>query len=168
MKKSMEMVEMANINNTEIERKFLVKNVPFELDDYEVHNIYQGYIATNPTMRLRKDNDRYIFTFKGKGLIKKTEFEYELDEEQFARLWKKVESNKIVKKRYIIPIEKGLKAELDIYEDFLEGFMTVEVEFSSMEEALVFQPPEWFGKDVSNDRRYSNASLAINGKVGKN
>lgn len=150
-------------NNTEIERKFFVSRLPENIESYEKHIIRQGYISTNPTMRLRMQDNNFIFTFKGAGTIEKLEFEYELNAEQFTRLWQKVESNTIEKTRYIIPLGNGLKAELDIYGGFLDGFMNVEVEFESVESANAFVPPKWFGADITEDRRFSNASLSING-----
>ena len=41
----------------------------------------------------------------------------------------------------------------------LKGFMNVEVEFPTVKDAVLFEPPEWFGAEVTGDRRYSNASL---------
>lgn len=159
---------MSNKNMLEIERKFLVAKLPNNLHQYEKLFIRQGYISTDPTMRLRQQNDRYFFTFKGSGNISKLEFEYELDEKQFNKLWEKLESSIITKTRYLIPIESGLTAELDIYEDDLDGFINAEVEFSSMDEAEEFIPPKWFGREISMDRRYSNASLSVYGAPGIN
>ena len=36
----------------------------------------------------------------------------------------------------------------------------VEVEFSSIDEANSFNPPEWFGKDVTHDGRFHNSYLS--------
>lgn len=154
---------MWSMDNTEIERKFLIKSLPENLSSYEHYEIMQAYICTSPTLRLRRQGDSFIFTFKGKGDIKRTEFEYRLSEEEFNRLWEKVETNKIIKTRYVIPIKNGLKAELDIYHDFLDGFMNVEVEFNSFEQANRFVPPDWFGEDISKKKEYNNRFLAING-----
>lgn len=159
---------MSKINNTEIERKFLIKSIPENLEIYNKHNIKQAYISTDPTMRLRQQDNKYIFTFKGSGTILKQEFEYELTKEQFDKLWKKVETKKIVKTRYLIPIENNLIIELDIYKDDLEGFINAEVEFETLEQAENFIPPKWFGEEVTNDKRYSNSSLSINGIPVKN
>lgn len=154
-------------NNIEIERKFLVKEIPGNLEEYKKLEIKQGYISIDPVIRLRQQNNKYIFTFKGEGTIVRQEFEYELNEEQFSALWEKVENNKITKTRYLIPLSKNLTAELDIFKENLEGFVNVEVEFSNLDEANDFIPPDWFGLDISEDRRYSNASLSINGIPGK-
>ena len=68
-----------------------------------------------------------------------------------------------IKKRYLVPIDGGLTAEVDIYEGELEGLMTTEVEFPSLEEAENFVAPDWFGKDVSEEKAYKNTSLSLNG-----
>ena len=143
-----------NINNTEIERKFLVKTLPENLDNFKSHRIIQAYISTNPTMRIRKSDDEYFFTFKGAGIVKKTEFEHPLTEEQFTGLMEKKEGNVIEKTRYLIPLEDGLIAELDIYKGDLSGFMNVEVEFPNLKTAKEFTPPHWFGMEISLDRRW--------------
>ena len=151
-----------NVNNTEIERKFLVDSLPEGLENCECLNIRQGYISTDPTIRLRQRNDEYILTVKGAARnngLDRTEFELPLSKEQFVKLWDKTETGAVVKKRYLVPLKDGLTAELDIYEAQLDGFMNVEVEFSSLKEAVLFDAPAWFGAEVTGDRRYSNASL---------
>jgi adenylate cyclase len=39
----------------------------------------------------------------------------------------------------------------------------VEVEFDSDAAMARFEPPRWFGDDVTDDRRYTNAALALAG-----
>lgn len=158
---------MKNINY-EIERKFLIKNLPENLENFTHYEIRQGYISTDPTIRLRQQDDKYILTVKSAGLMKKQEYELDLTEEQFNRLWKKTEGNTIEKTRYVIPLNDGLKAELDVYKGFLSGFMNVEVEFASTKEAILFDIPDWFGQEVTQDPRYSNSSLAKFGIPSKN
>lgn len=146
--------------NYEIERKFLVNELPEGMEEWTCHHIVQGYISTNPTIRIRRLDDSYILTVKSSGLIKRQEYEMELTAEQFEGLKGKTEGYIIEKKRYIIPLEGGLKAELDIYYGDLEGFMNVEVEFADMQSALVFDPPSWFGREVTQDKRYTNGSMS--------
>lgn len=160
-------------NHYEIERKFLINTLPeaMDLSGYACYEIEQAYISRNPTIRIRKLNETHIFTFKqaatGADGLERFEFERELSRAEYENLLSKTEGYIIKKKRYIIPLENGLKAELDIYEDQLEGFMNVEVEFGSVEGAKAFEAPEWFGEEVTHDRRYSNAALSIYGKVVK-
>lgn len=148
----------------EIERKFLIKTLPKNLENYTHHEIRQGYISTNPTIRLRQWDDKFILTIKGSGLMKKQEYEIDLSKEQFDNLWQKVEGNTIEKTRYIIPLDNNHNAELDIYKGFLSGFMNVEVEFLSTADAIMFNSPDWFGQEVTQNPRFSNSSLAKFGR----
>ena len=66
----------------------------------------------------------------------------------------------IRKKRYLIPIESNLKIELDIFEGDLDGLVLAEVEFSDVETANSFIPPEWFGEDVTFSEKYQNSNLS--------
>ena len=54
----------------------------------------------------------------------------------------------------------GLTAELDLYDGSLEGHQLVEVEFDDDDAADDFEPPDWFGREVTEDNRYTNSSLA--------
>ena len=149
--------------NIEIERKFLVKDIPFKLSSFKSCNIKQGYIFTNPVMRLRQKDESYFFTFKGIGQVKRVEFEFPLSYEQFSALWEKIDGNEIIKRRYFIPLDNNYTAELDIYEGNLLGFRNVEVEFNTEDEAMEFKPPEWFGEDISFKPEYANANISFFG-----
>ncbi len=148
----------------EIERKFLVKVLPNDLESYECINVTQAYISTDPVIRLRNSNDeKYVLTLKSKGHLVREEIEFPLTKEQFLNLWSKIETKVVTKKRYLIPLGGNLIAELDIYSDYLDGLTTVEVEFPSAVEAENFCPPSWFGQDVTHDSRYKNSSLSLYG-----
>lgn len=157
-----------NNKNLEIEKKYLVKYVPDlkKISNLKEYVIKQAYISTTPLLRIRQSNNQYFFTYKSSGLIERTEVEEIITEEQFLNLWKKIEGTPIMKKRYTFPIAISPKtanilfAELDIYEGELEGFKNVEVEFSSIEEASNFIPPDWFGEDITNNPKYTNANLS--------
>lgn len=151
----------------EIEKKYLIKNLPENLEQYEKVRIEQGYLNTvaTPTLRIRKKDEAYILCYK---LKQKTEIqvasvskevELPLTKEAYQHLKTKIDGRMIEKDRYLIPLENGLVAELDIFDGFLKGLQNVEVEFQSEEEASEFEAPEWFGKDVSLDSRYKNARL---------
>ena len=51
----------------EIERKFLVNKLPEKLEEYEQKRICQGYLCTNPVVRIRRSNDAYFLSYKGRG-----------------------------------------------------------------------------------------------------
>lgn len=146
----------------EIERKFLVyKNkLPKDLTKYKCRHIEQGYLCTDPVIRIRKDNDTYVLTYKTKGLMSREEYEMPLTKESFQHLSKKIDGNLIVKDRYEIPFENSLIIELDVFKDFLEPLILAEVEFRSENDANSFVPPKWFSKDVTFSGQYHNSYLS--------
>lgn len=147
----------------EIERKFLTKAIPFDITAYPCKAITQAYLSFSPTIRIRRSNADYFLTVKGKGDLAREEFELPITEEEFAALLRKTEGVPVVKKRYLVPLADGLTAEVDIYEGALAGLLTTEVEFPSIEAAEQFDPPEWFGRDVSREAAYKNTSLSRDG-----
>lgn len=150
----------STMENIEIERKFLVKKIPDNLDTYEKIDMTQGYLNTDPVVRVRKENDDYVLTYKGSGLLSHSEYNLPLNKEAFEHLLKKCDGIIISKSRYKIPIENNLTAELDIFKGDLDSLKLVEVEFDSVEEANNFTPPEWFGEDVTTDGRYHNSYIS--------
>ncbi len=150
----------------EIERKFLVKELPADLENYPHNEIIQGYLIITDNdieVRIRKKGDKYFETVKaGSGLVRK-ESEKEITKEVFFDHWPLTEGKRVEKVRY--EIEYGGKLiELDIYSGDLEGLVVAEVEFDSEEESVSFTPPEWFGEEVTHDERYKNKNLALHGK----
>jgi adenylate cyclase len=83
--------------------------------------------------------------------------------EQFETLWPATSGRRVEKRRYLLGI-KGFVAEVDVYEGALAGLEVVEVEFADKDEAEAFVPPPWFGREVTEDAGYKNASLAMNGR----
>jgi len=147
----------------EIEKKYLTSFIPFSLDGFKKSELCQCYISTDPTIRIRQSDNKYILTIKGKGKISREEYELDITQKQYSHLLLKAETPQVVKTRYYIPLENGLTAETDIYHGFLDGLITTEVEFKNNEQMESFIAPEWFGKDVSTDKRYKNTSLSLYG-----
>lgn len=144
----------------EIERKFLPITLPDNLDNFEHHHIIQAYLNTAPVVRIRKQDDEYILTYKGGGMMARAEYNLPLNEKSFYHLLEKADGNIIKKTRYLIPIHNGLTAELDIFEEQFSGMLLVEVEFDSIEAANSFEKPEWFGEDVTYNQKYHNSYLS--------
>lgn len=143
----------------EIEKKFLVNEIPFDLEKYSADMISQGYICINPVIRIRQKGFQFYLTCKSKGLMVREEFEIEISEDEFLILSKKLDFNLINKKRYYIPLTDVLTVELDLFKGVLSGLIMAEVEFPSLEAALAFIPPAWLGQEVTNDVRYHNSYL---------
>ena len=148
--------------NREIERKFLLKRLPEKLKRRRHYSIAQGYLATESAgrqVRLRKKGETASLTFKvGRGAHRE-EREIKLSSKQFAVLWPATAGRRLRKVRYDIPW-KSLVIEIDIYQGKLSGLIVAEVEFPDHVTCRKFEPPAWFGREVTGEKRYSNVRLA--------
>jgi CYTH domain-containing protein len=154
---------------TEIERKFIVERLPPEFKNLTGKTIRQGYIidaAEGIELRVRRKQNTYYQTIKmGEGLSR-TEIEIALSPDQFDQLWPYTDGRRVSKTRYTLPVGAHT-AELDRFEGNLEGLVMVEVEFASVDDARAFAAPDWFGRDVTEDKRYKNKHLAVHGIPGR-
>ena len=149
----------------EIERKFLVGAMDgVDLGDQRL-SVRQGYLAVDGPVevRVRFDETGARLTVKGGRGQVRTEVELELDRAAAEDLWPLTEGRRIEKVRHRVPIREGLTAEVDVYDGALAGLRTVEVEFATASGADAFEPPDWFGREVTGDAGWTNASLARHG-----
>lgn len=158
----------------EIERKFTIKSLPDNLGQYPFHLIEQAYLNTDPVVRIRKEDNDYYLTYKGKGLLAREEYNLPLNEQSYYHLREKADGNVIAKKRYLIPIahpafasgfqididQTSLTIELDIFEAPFENLVIAEVEFPTIEMSEAFLAPDWFLEDVSDNPEYHNSNLS--------
>ncbi len=151
----------------EIERKFLASGGT-PSGDGDVREIEQGYLVlaagdgTRPEVRLRRyDGTRAFLTVKGQRAGHgRLEVEIPLEAGQFDALWPLTEGRRLTKRRHRVTLPDGLVAECDDYGGVLSGLRVIEVEFPDAERARSFQPPPWFGREVSSDPAYANPVLA--------
>lgn len=146
----------------EIERKYLIEHIPFELNDYPYHMIEQAYLSIDPVVRVRREDDTYYLTYKSKGLMAREEYNLPLTEKSYEHLLNKADGRILTKKRYLIPIEgTDYTIELDVFSGVYDGLKLAEVEFTNEDEAMNFVPPKWFGQDVTFTGEYQNSRLAL-------
>lgn len=143
----------------EIERKFTVKQLPERLSDYPYHQIEQGYLCTEPVVRIRRQDEEYYLTYKSKGLMAREEYNLPLTEAAYGHLRTKADGNFISKRRYMIPFDRWT-IELDIFEGCFKGLILAEVEFDTVDSANGFVPPDWFDADVTCSTRYHNSTMS--------
>lgn len=144
----------------EIERKYLIHTLPDHLEDYPHRTLEQAYLCTEPVVRVRRDDNDYILTYKSKGLMVREEYNLPLTEEAYRHLLVKADGRIITKERYCIPYGDHLTVELDVFDGDLAPLLLAEVEFASEEEANAFTPPAWFGEDVTFSSKYHNSTLS--------
>jgi CYTH domain-containing protein len=145
----------------EIERKFLVKHLPGDIEDYPRYSIDQGYLSLDKArcvrVRFELHNPEGAMGFlnvKGKTVgIAHLEYEYEIPAEDALELLHLCAATVIQKVRY----QYG-RWEIDVFQGDNEGLLVAEIELSSEEEQ--FEIPEWLGVEISDDPRFANLALA--------
>lgn len=159
----------------EIERKYTIKSLPTNLENYPYHRIEQAYLCTDPVVRVRREDDEYYMTYKGSGMMARNEYNLPLSKEAYYHLLLKADGNVISKKRYLIPLDHpdvkegfprppadySLTIELDVFDSPFDPLIMAEVEFGSREAADAFSPPEWFDEEVTYRREYHNSYMAM-------
>lgn len=145
----------------EIERKFLVTNNDWKaLGDAVLYK--QGYISSDAerVVRVRVAGEKAFLTIKSKpiqGSVSRMEYEYEIPlvdgEELLATLCLKP----IIEKTRTIVKWESFNWEIDEFSGENEGLVIAEIELPT--EDTPFTKPNWIGKDVSDDKRYSNSNL---------
>ena len=163
--------------NQEIERKFSIKYLPDNLQINKAINIEQNFIYKDgiTIIRLRKINDlienktEYVYTAKmnmdnkhekDSSIMQKYEIENNISLDKYTELIDNKIYNTINKSRLVIPIKDNLKAEMDIYYGYLDGLITIEVEFPNREMAEKFEKPDWFGEELGY-KKWSNRKLSM-------
>ena len=145
----------------EIERQFLIDKLPPLPANYDT--ICQGYVALLPEIRIRQiGDDNFTLTVKrGAGLVR-DEWEKAISRQEFESLAERLMpgTRMIKKRRYRLPLENRLIAEIHVHDGHLAGFSYVEVELDTIEDAAAFEPPKWFGREVTDDARFSYGALA--------
>lgn len=153
----------------EIEKKYTVKKLPEDLASYDCHIIEQAYLNTDPVIRIRREDDTYYLTYKGKGLMTREEYNLPLNQQSYCHLLKKADGHVISKQRYLIPLDSYGQSdpllpkatiELDIFDAPFAPLVIAEVEFPDLAAAEAFQPPDWFAEEVTMDKRYHNSALS--------
>jgi len=141
------------------------------------HEITQGYaiIAPGCEVRVRSkqrgdDAASHYLTIKGSGDLVRGESEIPFSAEHFQAIMDVCVADRVVRKTRFL-MQNG--AELDLYKQagpqkapppavYLPNG-TVEMEFGSEAESSDTAIPEWYGKDVTKDKRLKNQSLAVSG-----
>ncbi len=140
-------------------KKIYSQTAAGNLARYDSHLIEQGYLNTNPVVRVRREDDTYYLTYKGKGLMAREEYNLPLNEQAYNHLVAKADGNIITKRRYLIPLPP-YTIELDVFMEPFAPLVIAEVEFPTEKEAEAFIPPEWFLEDVTFNPEYHNSTLS--------
>lgn len=134
----------------EIERKFLVSDLPdlskLTLVRYERYYVYQ---TDGIEVRVQKKGDAFEFERKVQTdvLTRETQ-KIQITEGEFD-FFKNIANRSIIRVSYII--ETTPKISIKMYEGVFQGLVRAEVEFDSAEAAYAFEPPVWFGREITEN-----------------
>lgn len=151
------------MNQLEIERKFLVKDMSFIEKSYQKTIFKQGYLNTHKerTVRIRIANKNAFITIKGKSNNSGTsryEWEKEIDLKEGEQLLNLCEPGMISKTRYLI--KSGIHTyEVDVFEENNKGLIVAEIELNNENETFI--KPDWLGEEVTGQKKYYNSQLTI-------
>jgi len=143
----------------ETERKFLVTGTDWK-KGAPSKNFSQGYLSQDPerSVRVRIAGDKAFLTIKGMSQgISRQEFEYPIPEGDARKLLSLCLPAIISKTRYFVQIH-GRCWEVDEFHGDNQGLVIAEIELDNESDQV--ELPSWVGKEVSDDRRYYNVSLA--------
>ncbi|MFF9018218.1 adenylate cyclase [Streptomyces sp. NPDC014870] len=154
----------------EIERKFQVDDswdIPSGCATTSVRQAYLTSPEAGTEVRVRSLADTYLLTVKAPrddgavGLNVREEVEFPIDEQVFLRLWA-LAPDRLAKDRTTVPLEglDGTEAVVDVYTGTHAGLRVVEVEFEDTARARAFEPPEWFGPEITGQSAWGNRTLA--------
>ena len=148
----------------EIERKFLMDGFPIGLEIISEVEIEQGYISTEPEVRVRRavnkrtGDTKCRITIKGDGDLTRTEIETVIDESFYYDVIDFLGVSMITKdyKKYRLGEWKLEVACVD--EGTEREFFYGEIEFPTEEDARAFEPPKYLGREItfSEDHKMKN------------
>ena len=166
-----------NTSNVETERKYLIKMPDLAylrtLNGCRVWEILQTYLdplpgepTTERRVRTITENGEvtYVYTQKRpRGYLSRFEDERNVTREEYESL-REAAYSELFKTRYAFPYE-GHVMEIDVYPaelggELFDGYAILEVEMDDPDEAVKF--PEFLKiiREVTDDKRYHNKTLA--------
>lgn len=145
----------------EIERKFLIHDSSWRKNIQQTITIRQGYLSieADRTVRVRLWGEEGKLTIKSKAKHgSRLEFEYDIPKKDAEDMLESLcLQPQVCKKRHLVTVGKHLW-EIDEFLDHNQGLIVAEIELESIEETFVL--PDWIGKEVTDDHRFSNSYLS--------
>ena len=139
------------MDNIERERVFLLKELPKDLLKFKHIDIKIGDVTLSNdinVLKIRQKGDTYeIIKKEYISEQEKREYVKPLNEEEFGLLFS-VTKRRHAKKRFFYPLDTYI-CEVDIYVEEMEGYARVEVECDNVGELKAFNPPSWFGEEIT-------------------
>jgi adenylate cyclase len=154
---------MRRMAKVERERKFLVRGDGWRGVDPGAL-VRQAYLSTDPdrSVRVRTIGDRAWLTIKGRARgAERAELEYEIPFEDAPQIFSLAKGHLVEKRRHRVE-HRGAIWEVDEFSGDNAGLVTAEIELEDPEalERAVRDRPDWVGRELTEDHRFSNNNLA--------
>lgn len=160
---------MTEKNAPEIERKFLIAypDIRYLEENAEHSHIIQTYLnsenGNSSRVRKRTFGEKTVFTYTEKQhitAVRRMEYEREIDEKEYLALLERADKsrNPVKKERYCLDYD-GQMFEIDVYPFFTDRAI-MELELTNEAQEIRFPPEIKVIREVTEDRRYTNASFA--------
>ena len=139
----------------ELEKTYLLKFVPDGLhncENKEIIDIYIPKIREHPTLRIRKDGNKFEVTKKEPvtdDASKQMEQTIQLLEEEFTE-FQKLDGKVVSKRRYLYRYYNKI-AEVDVFQGELKGLVLIDFEFDTEKEKDEFEMPDFCLADVTHE-----------------
>lgn len=152
------------MDSLELERTYLAKELPKEIDEADYVEIVDIYIPDGidfANMRLRKKGDEYFMTKKtvvSDDASEQVEQTIELSLREYEAL-SSCSNKRVEKRRYYAKID-GHNAEVDVFYGDLAGLVLVEFEFANAREKDEFVMPDGMLADVTPEEFIAGGMLA--------
>lgn len=144
----------------EIERKFLMKEFPEDLELLREVDIWQGYVSTEPEVRIHRAKDRHTgvenfrLTLKGDGNLTRTEIKTNIDGEFYKEALTLMGGEMIYKEYRSYRLGDDILEVCHVDPGMPWEFVYGEIEFESEEAARSFVKPDFLGEEVTEDDTY--------------
>lgn len=159
------------MEHIEYERRFLVPDSAFLIKEghgftvmtQAYLHIQDGWLVRVRRMFSLQQDDNLVelrsqFGFKGPRVGgARPEAEWDVRSDWIAALFRTA-PYKVFKRRFHIATQHG-PCDVDVF--FFDNEGLVIAEFESLSAQATFMPPDWCGREITNDLRYNNENLAI-------
>jgi CYTH domain-containing protein len=147
----------------EIERVFLIKRLPDDLNKYQPLLIQVGdFYDSNAVdaLKVRQKGNKYELIKKERNSdYNRTEHLINIKPEEFDILIRATTQHHR-KQRYLYPLG-ARTCEIDLYQDQLAGYARAEVEFPDEEDMKKFIPPDWFAEEITDINHAIHTDLGL-------
>jgi CYTH domain-containing protein len=126
--------------------------------------VRQAYLSTDPdrTVRIRTVGERAWLTIKGRAKgAERAELEYEIPASDAPQLFSLARAHVVEKRRHRVE-HRGAVWEVDEFSGDNAGLVTAEIELEDADalDRAVRERPDWVGRELTSDHRFSNNNLA--------